>query len=148
MKNIFFASILGIGMMGCGETSDKINSDLINNSRSADQPELDPNQMAAIEFEETNINLGKIYEGETITQVYKFKNTGKSDLVINNASASCGCTKPEYPRQPIAPGAEGVIKVTFNSEGKPGANHKEITIFANTNPLQTVISFDVDVLEK
>jgi len=148
MKNIFFASIMAWSFISCGETSDKINSDLINNSRSADQPEVDPGQMAAIEFEETYINLGKIYEGESITQSYKFKNTGKSDLVINNASATCGCTKPEYPRQPIAPGGEGVIKVTFNSEGKPGKNTKEITIFANTNPLQTVISFDVEVLEK
>ncbi|MFY8131765.1 MAG: DUF1573 domain-containing protein [Bacteroidia bacterium] len=148
MKNIFFASIIGLGLVSCGETPDKINSDMINNSRSADQPAQDPSQLAAIEFEETNINLGKIYEGESITQAFKFKNTGKVDLVINNASATCGCTKPDYPRQPIAPGAEGVMKVTFNSEGKPGANHKEITIFANTDPRQTVISFDVDVLEK
>ena len=132
----------------CSGGDQSIDSNMVENSRTADQPEVDPNQLASIEFEETNINLGKVYEGESVSQIFKFKNTGKSPLVINTASASCGCTKPEYPRAPIAPGAEGELKVTFNSEGKVGANHKEVTVFANTDPRQTVISFDIEVIQK
>ena len=132
----------------CSGGDQSIDSNMVENSRPADQPEVDPNQLASIEFEETNINLGKVYEGESVSQIFKFKNTGKSPLVINTASASCGCTKPEYPRAPIAPGAEGELKVTFNSEGKVGANHKEVTVFANTDPRQTVISFDIEVIQK
>lgn len=132
----------------CSGGDQSIDSNMVENSRTADQPEVDTNQLASIEFEETNINLGKVYEGESVSQIFKFKNTGKSPLVINTASASCGCTKPEYPRAPIAPGAEGELKVTFNSEGKVGANHKEVTVFANTDPRQTVISFDIEVIQK
>lgn len=148
MKKIYFLIGIAATLMSCNGGNQSIDSDMVANSRTADQPEVDPNQLAAIEFEETNINLGKVYEGETVSQIFKFKNTGKSPLIINTASASCGCTKPEYPRAPIAPGANGELKVTFNSEGKVGANHKEVTVFANTDPRQTVISFDIEVIQK
>jgi hypothetical protein len=148
MKKIYFLMALTAFISACSGGDQSIDSNMVENSRPADQPEVDPNQLASIEFEETNINLGKVYEGESVSQIFKFKNTGKSPLVINTASASCGCTKPEYPRAPIAPGAEGELKVTFNSEGKVGANHKEVTVFANTDPRQTVISFDIEVIQK
>jgi hypothetical protein len=148
MKKIYFLMALTAFISACSGGDQSIDSNMVENSRTADQPEVDPNQLASIEFEETNINLGKVYEGESVSQIFKFKNTGKSPLVINTASASCGCTKPEYPRAPIAPGAEGELKVTFNSEGKVGANHKEVTVFANTDPRQTVISFDIEVIQK
>lgn len=57
MKNIFFASIMTLGLISCGETPNKIDSDMINNSRSADQPAQDPSQLAGIEFEETKKEL-------------------------------------------------------------------------------------------
>jgi hypothetical protein len=60
-------------------------------------------------------------------------------LIIKDAVATCGCTKPEWPKTPIKPGEEGEIKVTFNSAGKTGLQDKQITITANTNPAQSMV---------
>jgi hypothetical protein len=62
---------------------------------------------------------------------FKFKNTGKTPLIIGNASASCGCTVPEFPKQPILPGKTGEIKVTFHTAGKSGPFQKTIWIQSN-----------------
>lgn len=79
-------------------------------------------------------DFGKVNEGEMVQYNYRFRNVGKNPLVIQNASASCGCTVPEKPDHPIAPGEMGFIKVTFNSERRPGEAHKTITISSNANP--------------
>jgi hypothetical protein len=79
-------------------------------------------------------NFGTITEGEKVTYNFRFKNSGKKPLVISNVSASCGCTVPEKPEQPILPGETGFIKVVFNSQGKQGHNEKNITVMANTKP--------------
>lgn len=79
-------------------------------------------------------DFGKIAEGENVEFSYRFKNTGANALIVSNASASCGCTVPEKPEQPIKPGETGFIKVKFNSEGRPGAAHKTVNVLANTTP--------------
>ena len=77
---------------------------------------------------------------------FKFKNVGKSDLIISSAQGSCGCTVPEWPKEPIKPGEEGKIAVTFNSTGKQGKQNKTITLVANTIPNTKVIALKGDVL--
>ena len=77
-------------------------------------------------------NFGTINEGDKVERSFKFINTGKKALVISNATASCGCTVPEKPEQPIKPGETGIIKVVFNSQGKEGHQEKTITVTANT----------------
>src|SRR5215216_1648023 len=71
-------------------------------------------------FEEEEFNFGTIKQGEVVTHVYTFTNTGKEPLIITSASGSCGCTVPEYPKEPIKKGEKASIKVTFNSGGKMG----------------------------
>ncbi|MFM6954742.1 MAG: DUF1573 domain-containing protein [Sphingobacteriaceae bacterium] len=61
-----------------------------------------------------------------------FTNTGKSALIISSAAATCGCTVPEYPKEPLAPGKTGIIHVVFNSTGKSGMQNKTITLTTNT----------------
>lgn len=85
-----------------------------------------------VEFSETEFNFGEIKQGESVTHVFRFTNTGKNDLIIANAVGSCGCTVPEYPKEPVKPGASGSIKVTFNSTGKSGEQKKSVTITCNT----------------
>ncbi len=85
-------------------------------------------------FTETEHDFGKIKQGEVVNHTFKFTNTGKEPLVIENASASCGCTVPEWTRQPVAPGQTGEIKVEFNSTGKYGQQAPVVTIRANTDP--------------
>ncbi|TNF25305.1 MAG: DUF1573 domain-containing protein, partial [Bacteroidetes bacterium] len=71
-----------------------------------------------------------------------FKNTGQGDLIITDAKGSCGCTVPEWPKEPVPPGGEGKIDVVFNSEGKSGQQNKKITITANTVPSMTVLAIN------
>ncbi len=78
-------------------------------------------------------NLGKLMKDQSIEITYRFKNTGSKNLVIENVSAPCGCTIPEKPEQPIAPGEEGVIKAKYNGSGK-GTINKTISVRANTSP--------------
>ena len=78
---------------------------------------------------------------------YRFKNAGDKNLVIANVSASCGCTVPEKPEKPFAPGEEGVIKAKFNSKGRSkGETRKDVFVTANTKPENlTQLSFRVEI---
>ena len=86
----------------------------------------------SVVFPESQFAFGKINEGDKVEHIFKFKNTGDKDLIIANAWGSCGCTVPEYPKEPLKAGAEGEIKVTFNSTGKKGEQHKSVTVQMNT----------------
>jgi hypothetical protein len=79
-------------------------------------------------------NFGKVTDGEKVEYSYRFKNTGKNPLIVSNATASCGCTVPEKPEEPIKPGETGFIKVVFNSQGRVGNANKEITVTSNAYP--------------
>ena len=85
----------------------------------------------AMTFEKAEYNFGEINQGDKVSYTFKFKNTGKAPLIISNARASCGCTVPEWPKEPVAPGASGKIDVVFNSAGKSGQQTKSITITTN-----------------
>lgn len=89
---------------------------------------------AKIEYMETEHDFGTIKDGEVVTHTFKFKNTGSVPLVIQNASATCGCTVPKKPEAPIAPGQTGEIQVRFDSANKPGPTNKVVTVTANTDP--------------
>ncbi|NOT35997.1 MAG: DUF1573 domain-containing protein [Saprospiraceae bacterium] len=97
-----------------------------------------------VEFEELVYDYGEVMEGTMVKHVYKFKNTGNEPLVISDAKGSCGCTVPDWPREPIAPGGTGVINVQFDSKGKGsedgGKQSKRVTVTANTNPAQTYLT--------
>lgn len=90
-------------------------------------------KLAEISFAEPTHNFGKIAEdGGKVSHEFSFTNTGDANLVILDASADCGCTVPEYPTAPIAPGKSGVIKVTYNPLYRPGNFTKVVTIRSNS----------------
>lgn len=93
-------------------------------------------------------NFGKVTEGEKVTYNYRFKNTGTKALVISSAVATCGCTVPEKPEEPVRPGEEGFLKVVFNSEGRVGPAHKEITVVSNAYPPFPVLQLAGEVEKK
>ncbi|GAB2601861.1 DUF1573 domain-containing protein [Spirosoma areae] len=100
-------------------------------------------------FAENGIyDFGTLTEGDTVEHVFAFTNTGEFPLIINNITASCGCTTPEWPREPVAPGAKSSVRVRFNSRGKSGEQNKTITIFANTEPAMTDLQFKALVQPK
>jgi len=89
---------------------------------------------AKFEFVDEVHDFGNITQGERVEYNFKFKNVGDADLVIKTAKASCGCTSPEYKKDPIKPGEEGNISVTFDSSNREGNQYKTITVTANTDP--------------
>jgi hypothetical protein len=101
-----------------------------------------------MKFEKTTHDFGKIKAGDKVVYDFKFVNTGKSPLIITDGYASCGCTKPEWPKTPVKPGESGIIHVTFNSLGKMGLQDKLITITANTNPPQNLVHLIGEVTVK
>jgi hypothetical protein len=93
-------------------------------------------------------DFGKIPEGNKLDVSFRFRNTGTTPLVIGHVQPSCGCTIAEQPEAPIAPGAEGQIRATFNSQGHVGVNHKSLTVTANTRGGQSYSLHFVVVVEK
>ena len=90
-------------------------------------------KQADIKFDRTNMDLGIFPESNPVQKcTFTFTNTGNAPLIINQAIASCGCTVPEYTKEPVAPGKTGTINVTYNGKGKfPGYFKKTITIRTN-----------------
>ena len=79
-------------------------------------------------------NFGNVTDGDKVEYSYRFRNTGKNPLIVSSAVASCGCTVPEKPEEPIKPGETGFLKVVFNSKGRVGEVHKTITVNSNAYP--------------
>lgn len=100
---------------------------------------------ASFQWKETTHDFAKITQGKPVTAEFKFKNTGSVPLVISSAQGSCGCTVPEYSKEPIAPGKEGIVKATFNA-ANAGAFTKTVTITANTEKGQEVLTIKGEVI--
>ena len=109
------------------------------NAQTPQQPSVPAGPTTTMTFEETTFDFGTVQEGEKVSHVYKFTNTGNEPLILSDAKGSCGCTVPKWPREPIAPGATSEVTVEFNSKNKSGDKNQKVTITANTNPPQTFI---------
>jgi hypothetical protein len=98
----------------------------------------------SIKYDNETHDFGKVMEGEVVYHTYKFTNTGDEPLIIKNAKASCGCTVPQWPRNPIAPGETGEMQVKFDTKGRGKAGgkpqSKRVTVTANTNPSKTYVT--------
>ncbi len=110
--------------------------------------EVDTNNMAKITFEETVFDFGKIKEGDVVEHIFKFKNTGNRNLMLLYHKTTCGCTVPEFSKDPYKPGKTGKIKVIFDSKGKKMAQNKKIKIFTNTYPNMTTLTMKGYVIPK
>jgi hypothetical protein len=100
-------------------------------------------------LDSTERDFGTIPEGQKLEVAYRFLNSGTKPLIIARVQPSCGCTVAEQPEEPVLPGKEGVIKASFNSEGRIGINHKKIYVIANTRGTQSnEVQFSVTVQKK
>ncbi|MBK7806168.1 MAG: DUF1573 domain-containing protein [Saprospiraceae bacterium] len=108
--------------------------------------------LTTIKFDQDTYDWGKVMDGDKVTHVFKLKNTGSEPLIISNAKGSCGCTVPEWPKDAIAPGKSGEIKVVFDSKGKGAVGGKEdskrVTVTANTDPVDTYLTIKGKVDKK
>lgn len=154
----FFVMLLTVGFLAaCGgaeaEKSDATAAPATDNPATevkadpaADANAVDPNiPKTTMSFSDMTHDFGNIQEGDKVSHVFTFTNNGDEPLIINSAKGSCGCTVPEWPKEPIPPGGESDIKVEFNSKGKAGKQTKTVTINANTDPNPTRLTIKADV---
>ncbi len=122
-------------------------ADLINNPNTANPEVVPSGPLPVMKFVENEHDFGDIKPGAVVNHTFTFKNTGEAPLIIESATAACGCTVPNYPKEPIAPGKEGKIDVQFNSQGKSGQQNKKVTIRANTQPNITELTIKTNILQ-
>ena len=101
---------------------------------------------AEISFEKEIIDYGKITKGANGEREFVFKNTGKEPLIVTNASGSCGCTVPEWPRTPINPGAKSGIKVKYDTQ-RVGPFTKTVTVQSNGRSATKVLTIKGEVVD-
>lgn len=145
MKKLFLLVFTFI-LFSC-ENSKKdngISTDEVTNNASA-EGKLNED-LPIMKFEEEVYDFGKITQGEKVNHEFYFKNIGSKNLIITGASGSCGCTIPEWPKEPIATNTGGKINVVFNSEGKKGLQEKTVTIVTNCEPSTKIIKIKADVI--
>ena len=138
-------TLFAVGMTtSCkGPTESQLSTDLVTSPKSATGSS---DKQAAITFEKKEHDFGDLLQGEVVTYAFHFTNTGSQPLIISEVGSSCGCTVGDYPRQPIAPGKSGDLKITYNSAGHHGFQSRTLTVMSNTNPAKTVLRIKGTVL--
>lgn len=137
----------------CG-TNDEINAEAIEDNETTPENPLPSGPKGTPNFaQDTVFNFGKILDGERVSHDFVFTNTGEGDLIISNVQASCGCTTPDWTKDPIKPGEKGTVKAEFNSSGRgtPEAvvHEKSITVdFSNSTVPLAVLKFRAKILSK
>lgn len=119
---VSFAIVFTLLLTACGQKSQE-KAD--NKTQGGEAPPV-------IEFEQVYYDFGSLSQGERVSYIFEFKNTGGSPLLIKDAFASCGCTVPRYDKEPIAPGGKGSVEVIFDSSGRRGNQYKTVIIRTNT----------------
>jgi len=167
LKYVLVVLMVGTVLIGCKDRAAEkriaeLESRLVQlegNGSAAANPSAAPAESPAAEvkpegplpsfaFSNTDHDFGTIKEGEKVTYTYKFTNTGEAPLIIQNAQPSCGCTVPEWSKEPIPVGGTGFVKAEFDSNGKPNIQNKTITVTANTWPKVTTLRFKAMVTPK
>ncbi len=131
MKKVFFAVglVAALAFTSCKDNaSDKVKGENVEMAATRD---ADATVFPTMEFEESAYDFGNIARGTAVEHVFKFKNTGKAPLVIVDATSTCGCTVPSYPKEPIQPGETGELLVKYNGSGL-NAVTKIVTVKSNT----------------
>ncbi len=149
MKKTLASTLLLLSLLlaaACADTQKNgdIDVDLINNPNSAQGYDQSA-RVPKITFDSDLHDFGRITSGESISYSFHFRNTGDADLVISGCSATCGCTVADYPRGRIAPGKEGYVTVTFNSQGKTGQQYQEVTVTSNAQPGRNILKITAQV---
>ena len=153
MRKILKISVLCLAivlMAACGEkkASEGFTTSDVHNPMTAEGiSEKDAEKMPVLTFETLEYDFGRVIKGEKLSYAFKFKNTGKSNLIISSARTSCGCTSSTPPQAPIRPGESGEITVTFDSKNQKGEVSKMVVVSANNYPVQTTLRLKATVVE-
>lgn len=153
-QNLFLITAFVLLASSCGSKKEtlpngeeKLSTDIVENPATA-SGQTDSSKPPEFSFETSTHHFGEIAESEKVSYTFIFTNTGGTDLVIANATGSCGCTVPEYSKEPIAPGKKGQVKVTFDPSGKSGMQSKTISLVANSVPATKVLTVSAEIIKK
>lgn len=138
MKKVTLFAACIFALTACNSAADRIESTPENTMNEASEGMMEA--LPSIAFEADFHDFGEISEGTVAEHVFTFTNEGDGPLIISNAQGSCGCTVPIWPRNPIAPGQTGEIKVSFNSKGRAGKQDKRVTLTTNAVPQTKVLN--------
>ncbi len=140
MKKIILLIVIAASIVSCDIRKNDKQGNPISANNTTDT--------TSVQMIDSVYNFGKVSDGEKVVFSYRFKNTGEKPLVISAANASCGCTIPEKPEEPLMPGETGVIKVVFDSKGRVGPVQKEINVISNAVPKFPILQLVGEVLPK
>ncbi len=125
--------------------AEKITIDAVNNPASLHSTEEDFTVLGHLDFADTVHDFGKLREGDVVEYEFVYTNTGKAKVIIAEAKSTCGCTVPDFKREPIAIDEKGIMKVKFNSLGKHGMVEKRVTILTNAYPSEYFVTITAEV---
>lgn len=146
--SIYFTAFTLI-FTACGNRNNELHpsvKDIHNPASPQGVSKKEGENMPILTFEKKIYDFGKVIQGERLSYTFKFQNSGKTNLIITNTTASCGCTTSIPPKAPIRPGEKGELEVHFDSKGKVGKETFTIVVSANTYPVNTVIQVTADVM--
>ena len=140
---VFVLVILSVLLFSCQDDGEKkLSTDLVTNPKSAEKP---TNVQPVLQFDKTEYDFGKILQGEVVSYTFHFTNAGNAPLIITGIDKSCGCTASDFPREPIAPGQRGDIKITYDSKDHFGFQSKTLVVNSNTMPAQTILRIKAEI---
>ena len=148
MKKVFIIALTGFLFAACKDAGTKTGKIETMSKEEIEKAKTDSTLLTSLEWlDSTTQQLGQLKKDKEIEISWRFRNSGDKMLVIENVTASCGCTIPEKPEKPLAPGEEGLIKAKFNGSGS-GTIHKYVHVFANTKPAREfTLTFTGDITE-
>ena len=101
--------------------------------------------LTSVAFAETDFNFGKIKKGDKVEHVFEVTNTGDNPLIISNVKPACGCTVPDYTKEPILPGKKGNITIHFDSSNFDGTVYKTVDAYLNVEKAPIRLNFSADI---
>jgi len=145
---LFYFLLFSLLLLGCKNKSNSgfSVSDIKNPATAGGVDKQQMASMPEIQFESLIYSFGKVIQGEQLSYTFRFKNVGKSSLLISSIEASCGCTTSVPPKAPIRPGEKGEIKIAFDSKHKNGEVISYLVVTANTYPAQTILTVNANVI--
>lgn len=148
MKLLIVLSTFIAFLTACGNADKKTSDAATTTTEQTEATAPAAADVTTVQWLDSSQNFGKVTDGEKVMITFHFKNTGTKPLIISNVQASCGCTVPSKPEEPIAPGAEGKITAEFNSEGRVGKASKNVNVSLNTKEGFATLLFEGEVLPK
>ncbi len=144
---IICLAIISIGLISCKEkASSKIKVSNLETAKERDA--IIELGSPIIEFDREEYDFGTITEGDVVDGEFIVFNKGKTDLILTAVKPSCGCTTPDWTKEPIKPGESGIIKFSFNSRGRKGKQNKSITVKSNAEKVTEIIRIKGNITAK